>query len=93
MLMVNMVNISIILPMHFEAMALYEVSAMNRYAKVALMNSSGNLAKAKGSHMHLTMARRIISILLERPHPPSAGTNKSQRRVGTRKRPKKKNQN
>ena len=30
---------------------------------------------------------------LERPHPPSAGTTKSQRRVGTRKRPKKKNQN
>jgi hypothetical protein len=31
--------------------------------------------------------------LLERPHPPSAGTTKSQRRVGTRKRPKTKNQN
>jgi hypothetical protein len=58
-----MVNISIILPMHFKAMALYEVSATNRYAKVALMNSSDNLAKAKGSHMHLTMAQRIISIL------------------------------
>ncbi len=28
---------------------------------------------------------------LERPHPQSAGTTKSQRRVGTRKRPKKKN--
>ena len=27
---------------------------------------------------------------LERPHPPSAGTTKSQRWVGTRKRPKKK---
>jgi hypothetical protein len=29
-------------------------------------------------------------VLLERPHPQSAGTTKSQRRVGTRKRPQKK---
>ena len=61
-----MVIISIILPIHFEAMALYEVSAGNRYAKVALMNSSFNLASAKRSHMHSTMARRIISILFSR---------------------------
>jgi hypothetical protein len=32
----------------------------------------------------------VFSFLLERPHPPSAGTTKSQRRVGTRKRQKKK---
>jgi len=31
--------------------------------------------------------------LLERPHPQSAGTTKSQRRVGTRKRPPPKNHN
>ena len=58
-----MVNISIILPMHFETMALYEVSAMNRYAKVALMNSSGDLARSNGTYMHSTMARRIIKII------------------------------
>ena len=31
--------------------------------------------------------------IFERPHPPSAGTTKSQRRVGTRKRPPPKKQN
>jgi hypothetical protein len=36
--------------------------------------------------------KQSLCFLLERPHPPSAGTIKSQRRVGTRKRPKK-NQN
>ena len=55
----------------------------------------------KGLHLHLLPKNRTTDLLyndrensfpnlLERPHPQSAGTTKSQRRVGTRKRPKKK---
>jgi len=42
--------------------------------------------------MRLILVSLQTSNLLECPHPQSAGTTKSQRRVGTRKRPKK-NQN
>jgi transposase len=58
-----MVIISIVLPMHFdfEAMALYKVFAMNRYARVALMKSTFNVPSVKQSHMHSHMAQSIIS--------------------------------
>jgi len=40
-------------------------------------------------HTRTQDSEKISSASLERPHPQSAGTTKSQRRVGTRKRPKK----
>ena len=61
-----MMNISIILPMHFEVMAIYEVPAGNRYARVALMESTFSVLSAKRSHVHSYTAQKKISSLFSR---------------------------
>jgi hypothetical protein len=47
----------------------------------------------RGSALFSIWSECHNKVLIERPHPQSAGTTKWQRRVGTRKRPKKKKQN
>jgi hypothetical protein len=55
---------------------------------------NGHFAKVQfGSKRNIMVTQNFKLSLIERHHPQSAGTTKSQHRVGTRKRPPQKNQN
>ena len=62
------------------------INTLNKMGKFCSRLHCGAVEHANGGGA----AGTYQHMLLERPHPPSAGTAKSQRRVGTRKRPPKK---